>query len=413
MRAFLITSFAGLLAGWWACAGFLRSAGYSAGTDTAPALREAGKKHQNLDSHLANTPAVEIPALADKAVTECLAGTAQWETHLLPVWRRWAQFAPEAALAHIRSTCPRLLELDRNAGIWIQDQILSVWASHAPGDAAAWLRDRLPPVRLGGTPAVQKNAGTAAADYPALMATLSLRDFKSAFSLVPFFFDQRALQENGSDIIKPWMPVFYKAALQPANLAAFIREVQGVTRDDIRGQLCADTLLYLREMPAAAREEIIAQLPIPERWPPGVLNPWASLAFKDVSDASEPETVANSYAARLQPGNPGNSLVLEFIINAWAPREPEEAGRWLSNWNGDPAAAAARGAYARTAFKNEPVEAFAWVREFSRPQELAEAAKNIYLQWHSDSPEDADAWLMSGDFPPALVSALLGKSKMR
>jgi hypothetical protein len=248
--------------------------------------------------------------------------------------------------------------------------------------------------------------------HPALMETLALRDFAAAFSLIPHVFAQRALRETSSYYSQPWMPAFYAAALTDANLPGFLQSLRGIADADLRGRICADVIQNLLQEQMPNRREIIEQLPVPDLWPKGVLSPWASIAYDEVRASSDPEKPANEMMARLRPDDPGRSLVLEWIIVAWADRAPTAAGRWLQTWDEDPAARNARRAYANAASRNEPVTAFALTAESGDPRSIARSAERAYLHQHKKNPAAAWEWLMNQNLPPALESLLLGQGKL-
>ncbi|HWB04458.1 MAG TPA: hypothetical protein VG796_15625 [Verrucomicrobiales bacterium] len=410
MKVFALTMAAGLLTGWWIHTRLQRNPA-ELPSDRAQTASSPGQRTDLLSyDDPAPIPESEVPALAEAAVKKCTARDAEWATRLMPLWIRWAEFAPKAALDHLDSAGPSIPMLASGHTAWIKDILLAVWASHDPIGAAAWIREQKIP-KVGGFDGITGDSIEEEADFPALMDTLTLRDFQTAFSLIPFFFNSRSKTEKGSDFTKQWMPVFYGAAITDANLPWFLQATRSISREDIRGQLCADLMSQLREFGTPNSAEIIARLPIPDRWPDGMMNPWAALAWDDVHKSPEPEKTADAYMAKLKAGDPGKSLMLEWIMNSWTERDPQSAGQWLRKWDGDPAARAARAAFVRKAANKDAVATFELAREFSEPRVVAETAQTAYIQWHERNPVEADQWLKEQDLPPALVSLLLGAGK--
>jgi hypothetical protein len=406
VRVFFLTSIIGLLAGWWIHTHLQRTFAGS----TFAAREATPPPNQTNEASSADEPKEippsEFPALADAAMKKCAGEGAEWQARMMPVWIRWAGVAPEAALEHLENAGAYIHSLGQPQSRWAKDILLAVWASHDPRGAAEWFRQRL-------GSSVSGKADGEDIDFPALMETLALRDFPAAFSLIPLFFDQRSRTEKGGDFGKVWFPVFYSSAVAEANLPGFLRAVRGVSREDIRGQLCADVIEHLLEMQMPGTSEIIAQLPVPDRWPNGILNPWASVAWDELKKSPEPEKAADFWAAKVKPDDPGKSLVLEWTVLAWASRDPESAGQWLRQWDDDPAAKNARAAFVREASRKDAVTAFELACEFSDPRTVALTAREAYFQLLDRNPDEAGEWLMSQDLPLALVSRLLGAGKSR
>jgi hypothetical protein len=409
MKVFFLTSALGLLAGWWLHASLKQTLANQSPAATQPALSPALRSEPKTPGDAAEIPASEVPAQADAMVKKCAAGGAEWVERLIPLWIRWAEFAPEEALHHVESARSSLPSLNQP---WAEDKILAVWASHDAKAAAAWVRDRPVPT-VSGFNGLDGSGFETEEGFPALMETLALRDFPVAFSLIPHVFEKRSLRETSSDYTQTWMPAFYASALTEANLPVFLQSLRALSSEDMRGRMCADVIRHLLQQQTPGRRETIAQLPIPDQWPKGVLNPWASLAYDEVKASPEPEKLADEFIAQLKPGDPGRSLMLEWIVLAWAGRDPEAAGRWLRTREEDPQAGNARRAYARLASAADPVTAYEWAVEFGEPRAWANAAQKAYLQQHELNPAEAAEWLMSQDLPPALVSLLQGEAKLR
>jgi hypothetical protein len=407
MKVFILTSVTGLLAGWWIHIHLRQTLADSRAAAPSAAAPPARRGEPARAAVEAGIPESEIPARAAAVLKRCATGGADWETQLVPLWIRWARFAPEAALEHLEHAKSLLPSMDT---MRVKDSLLAVWASHHSKEAAAWFRERILPA----FPVFRVSSSNFQRDnFPGLMDTLALRDLTAAFSLTPSFFDRRSPKDMETNSAEIGRPVFYAAATAEENLPVFLQALRGMSREDVRGQLCADAMSYIVQAQMPNRREIVRQLPVPDHWPDGILNPWAITGFDDLREAADPETQADAYVAKVKVDDPGRGLVLEFIIDAWAERDPAAAGEWLMKWQGKPEGRLARAAYAREASKTDAVTAFEWANEFCEPRARAETAQKAYFQQRDRNPGEADEWLRSQDLPPALVSRLLGEGKSR
>lgn len=413
MKAFVLTTIAGLLAGlfvhWRLQPVDSESAGRSqASMHGSRDSNSAQKPPPSPADPYANIPESEFPAFVTAAEARCPAADYQWKFQLLPLWLRWARFDPQSALEHVEKVMPRFIDSNeqRVMRYRVIDSMLAVWASHNAGEAVSEFLSRIFP-GVGAFPSSDS-------EYPqALVETLSLRDIAAATSLVATFYGKQSPETVKAGKVSIGSPAFYAAAMQQENLPGFLRALRSLPGEEVRGQLCGEMIRFLIGAGIEGRREIIEKLPLPERWPPGILHTWANLAWDAVHEDPDPRQAADAWMSRVGTDDPGRSLVLEWIMSGWTERDPEGAGEWLRQWDGVPEADRARVTYAQKAAHIDPVAAFEWSKHFSKPRDQALLAQRIYLDLHRRDPDEANRWLTSQDLPEALISRLLGEGKSR
>jgi len=71
--------------------------------------------------------------------------------------------------------------------------------------------------------------------------------------------------------------------------------------------------------------------------------------------------------------SPERAWLLTRAIESWAPREPNECGRWLAEWTPGPQLDPAVAAFVRTVRDKDPESARAWAERITDPKIRAAA----------------------------------------
>src|SRR5688500_5765657 len=101
MRAFLLASLIGLLAGWWFHWRLQQAMPVPDGS--RPSVAEEKRSSKSIEWRATPAPDMdaditesEFPAMVAAAVAQCPTEGDEWRARILPLWRRWALFDPGA-----------------------------------------------------------------------------------------------------------------------------------------------------------------------------------------------------------------------------------------------------------------------------------------------------------------------------